>query len=115
MVSLLRKEAVAGVSVFLQAQGTLAQAYLLLLLLALSLGATLLVRPFARPLLTALELLSLAALCLSVFAGLFFLGSRDPASPFFLRGTDYALAPPLRWVLFLLVLLPNAAFFFRIV
>ena len=54
LVSLVRKALVGAVSVFLVQQGSLVQAYLLLLVLFLSLLLTLRVRPYHRPLLNAL-------------------------------------------------------------
>ena len=89
---IVRKQLVAGVAVFLLRAGTLVQAFLLLLLLSLFLLASLRVRPFLRPLLNSLELFSLAALLLTVFAGLFYLAARDPASPAYLPGKDFSLS-----------------------
>ena len=84
----MRKELIAAISVFLAQQGTLVQSFLLLGLLFLSLLLTLRVRPFVRPLLNSLEVFSLSALLISVFAGLFFLGERDPTSQYFLHRKD---------------------------
>ena len=95
VVSLVRKELVAGVAVFLAQQGTLAQSFVLLLLLFLALLLTLRVRPFVRPLLNSLESFSLSALIISVFAGLFFLGARDPSSQHFQPGKDCKPSPHL--------------------
>ena len=55
------------------------------------------------------------ALLVAVFAGLFFLGHHDSASPYFRPGIDFELSSAARWLLFLLVLLPNLAFFLRLV
>ena len=106
-----RKELVAVIGTFLVSQGTSVQALLLLLLLSVSLLVQLRLRPFMTPFLNSLETASLCALLVSVFAGLFFLGHRDTASPFFRPGQDYALAPAVRWLLFLLILLANASSF----
>ena len=112
---LLRKELVAGVGVFLLRAGTLVQAFLLLLLLFFFLLASLHVRPYLRPLMNKLELFSLSALLVTVFAGLFFLAARDPASPAYLPGQDFSISETQKWVLFAFVLLPNLAFFLRVV
>ncbi len=93
VLSLLRKEAVAVVSVFLIPQGTLVQALLLLLLLVAFFLLSARVRPYERPLLNSLERTSLAALALSAFVGLFFLAARSPASPHFLHGQDCTPLP----------------------
>ena len=114
VLSMARKEAVAALGTFLVAQGTVVQALLLLVLLGVSLLVQLRLRPYATPFLNSLESASLGALLVSVLAGLFFLGHRDPGSSFFRPGTDFALSPPVRWLLFLAVLLPNAAFFLRL-
>ena len=112
---MVRKEAVAVIATFMVAYGTSAQALILLVLLGLSLLVQLRLRPFATPFLNSLETASLGALLVSVFAGLFFLGHRDPGSPFFRPGQDFALAPLVRWLLFLVVLLVNLIFFIRLV
>ena len=85
---MLRKEAVAAISVFLTQEGTLVQSYLLLMLLLLFILLTIKLRPYSRPLLTFLELLSLSALLLTVFAWAFFLSSRPESSPYFKIGKD---------------------------
>ena len=88
MVGVLRKAAIAAVSVFLIQAGTLVQSFLLLVLLVVSLLLSLRMQPYERPLLNHLELASLGALLISVFAGLFFLASRHSASAFFQQGKD---------------------------
>ena len=109
-----RKEVVAAIGTFLMAQGTNVQAILLLILLGVSILVQLRLRPYEVPFLNGLETASLGALLVSVLAGLFFLGDRDPASPFFRPGTDFSLSEPVRWILFLLILLVNAIFFLRL-
>ena len=109
-----RKEAVAAIGTFLVGEGTSVQALLLLVLLGVSVLLHLRVRPYATPLLNTLETLSLASLVVSVVAGLFFLGDRDPATPFYRPGVDFSLSAPFRWLLFFAIVVPNFAFFLRL-
>ena len=114
VLSMARKEAVAALSTFLVPYGTTVQALLLLALLLMSLLLQLRLRPYETPLLNSLETASLAALLVSVFAGLFFLGHREEGSPFYRPGTDFALSSAMRWLLFFVVLLINFWFFLRL-
>ena len=114
VVVMTRKEAVAAIGTFLVSYGTTVQALLLLVLLGTSLLVQLRFRPYSTPFLNGLEAGSLGALLVSVLAGLFFLGDRDPSSPFFRPGTDFALSEPVRWILFLLMLLVNSTFFLKL-
>ena len=111
---MLRKEAVAAIATFLVPQGTTVQALLLLIVLAASLLLQLRIRPYSTPFLNKLEISSISALLVTVYSGLFFLGHRDPRSPFFRPGTDFALSSAMRWILFLLIFIINISFFLRL-
>lgn len=91
VVSILRKEAVAAISVFLLQQGTVVQSMLLLLTMAVFVLLTIRVAPYERPQLNRLELQSLLALSLTAFVGLFYLASKDRASEFYEHGKDCKL------------------------
>lgn len=68
-----RKQVVAAIGTFLVPQGTTVQALLLLVLLGVSLLLQLRLRPYSTHFLNSLESLSIGALLVSAFAGLFFL------------------------------------------
>ena len=80
VVSIIRKELIAAISALLIQEGTLVQSLLLLLILFFFIFLTIKVKPYERPLLNNLELLSLLILMLTVFCGLFFLTAEDSAS-----------------------------------
>lgn len=88
VVTILRKEIVAAISVFLIQQGTVVQSMLLLLTMLIFLLLTIRISPYERPKLNKLEIQSLLALSLTVFTGLFYLGSKDRLSQFYEHGKD---------------------------
>lgn len=75
IISIIRKEIVAAISALLIQEGTMVQSFLLLLFLFFFILLTLKVKPYERPLLNNLEMLSLLILILTVFCGLFFLSA----------------------------------------
>ena len=111
VVVMARKVLLAFISVFLQSAGIMVQALLVQALVVLFILLTSKVRPFTSPGLNFLEILSLAVLSLTVYAGLFFLAEEDASSPAFHYRKDFTLSPASKWLLFLLILVSNLFFF----
>lgn len=73
-----RKVFIAFISIFLASYGTMTQALVLLVVIMLFIFLTLRKRPFETDHLNELEVVSLFALIITVYCGLFFLSSRHP-------------------------------------
>ena len=73
VVSIIRKEIVAGISALLIQEGTLVQCFLLLVVLFVFNLLVIKVKPYERPLLNSFELYSLQVLIITVFCGIIFL------------------------------------------
>ncbi len=103
-----RKVVVAFVSIFLTGQGTMLQALVLFVVLIFSIFLSLRVSPFLERNVNRLEVVSLLALVVTVYCGIFFLSARNPAN--FIHGKDFALSDSHKWVLFLAIILSNGVF-----
>lgn len=77
-----RKILVAFISIFLTSQGTLVQSLVLLFLLGIFIYITLKIRPFEDRTANQLEVVSLLALIVTVYAGIFYLSASQ-------RGTGF--------------------------
>ena len=88
VISIVRKEVVAAISVFLVQQGTVVQSMLLLLAMVFFVLLTIRIAPYERPQLNRLELQSLLALSLTAFVDLFYLASKQTTSEFYEYGKD---------------------------
>lgn len=122
ILTLVKKDIIAFIAVFLIPQGTEIQSFVLLFVL-LCLGFfTFRVMPWNRLSLNHLELHSLIALLVTVFSGLLFLSSSDPSTPYFQTGKDckcfsciVTLEEYSKWILFAFIFLANTSFFINIV
>ena len=107
---MLRKVAVIFVAVFLRSLGMRIQAFALFLLLLAFLALTHRRRPFRTRSLNNLELISLAALAATVYAGFFYLSARPRSDPAFDQNKDFEMSNASRWVLFVFIVGLNLAF-----
>ena len=87
----LRKIVIAFVATFLSVKGSLLQSLVLLVILLLCLAHSARVKPFQHRRANCLELLSLVALLLTAYCGIFFLSARSPSSVAFTSGKDCKL------------------------
>ena len=108
---------IAFISIFLTAQGTMVQSLFLLSVLSFFIYATLRIKPFESRHANQLELLSLFALVVTCFSGIFYLSSRSGKVGFQV-GKDCKCASHLvileennKWFLFILILTSNGLFF----
>ena len=108
---MLRKLAVIFVAVFLRSAGSRVQAFALFLLLLIFLALTHRRRPFLTRRLNQMELLSLGASAVTVYAGFFFLSARPRDDPSYDINRDFVLPPIARCLLFLQILFANLCFF----
>ncbi len=113
-----RKVFIAFISIFLAAYGTMTQALLLLLFMMFFIFITIRRRPFETMHMNELEVISLFALIVTVYCGLFFLSSRSPTSLGYQYGRDcklmfhilVSLSSSTRWLLFVLIVFVNLLF-----
>lgn len=84
----LRKVLIAFVSIFLTSRGTIVQSLVLLCLLGFFIFVTLRVSPFEDRHANHLEIVSLVALIITTYCGVFYLSSRNPTRNGYVFGKD---------------------------
>ena len=84
----LRKLVIAFVSIFLTVKGTMLQSLVLFVILFSSILLTIKIRPYEDFRVNRLEVVSLFALLVTAYCGIFFLSSRNPSNPDFVSGKD---------------------------
>ena len=84
----LRKLVIAFVSIFLTVKGTMLQSLVLFVILFSSIFLTIRIRPYEDFRVNRLEVVSLFALLVTAYCGIFFLSSRNPSNPDFVSGKD---------------------------
>lgn len=84
----LRKVLIAFVAIFLTGRGTIVQSLVLLSILALFIYITLRVHPFEDKQANLLEIISLIALIITTYCGVFYLSSRSPNRSGYVFGKD---------------------------
>lgn len=115
---MLRKVAMIFIAVFLRSLGTRIQAFAVFLLLLGFLVLTQSQQPYISRQLNRLEMLSLLASALTIYAGFFFLSAEDANAATFDVNRDcklslinpVALSPTSKWLFFLLILAANLFF-----
>lgn len=86
-----RKVIIAFVSIFLTSQGTITQSLVLFVVLVLSIFLNFKVNPFVKRNINRLEIVSLIALIITVYCGIFFLSARNPRKNEYIHGKDCKL------------------------
>ncbi len=76
------------VSIFLTAKGSMVQSLVLFVLLVLSIFQTVRSRPYEDYRINRLEVISLLALIVTVYCGIFYLSARNPSTTDFVDGKD---------------------------
>ena len=90
----LRKVLIAFISIFLTAEGTMLQSLVLFILLIVSIFINFKVNPYQERKINRLEIVSLVALIVTVYCGIFFLSARNPQKLEYIRGKDCKLSSP---------------------
>lgn len=113
----LRKVLIAFISIFLTSQGTMLQSLVLFIVLIVSIFINFKVNPYNERKINRLEIISLIALIVTVYCGIFFLSARNPSKLEYIRGKDCKTASNLvtlsqskKWLLFLAIILSNGLF-----
>ena len=113
----LRKVLIAFISIFLVSQGTMFQSLVLFIVLLVSIFINFKVNPYTERKINRLEIVSLVALIVTVYCGIFFLSARNPSKLEFIRGKDckslvilVTLSQEKRWFLFIAILFSNGLF-----
>ena len=84
----MRKVLIAFISIFLTSQGTIFQSLILFVVLIVSIFISIRVNPYNQRKINRLEMVSLTALVVTVYCGIFFLSARDPSDIDYIQGKD---------------------------